>query len=330
MPSYAHIAAAVPTTSPGTTRARYRRLLAEQLGRWQEITVTTEATGGEASRVVIADELRDDEAVFSYPWPDDSWLYVRSGSQAETQRRVLSLPDVGYQGPRSALLLSRPLAAPLAVGTAVELTSPLPCDPMLGVKGLDTLIDEALNRCWIQAAVEIVGNGTDQYDLGLYPFIELDRQVHGISDARWGSSTEARSQASTLARILTDGAERTLVTDTVYGTSSTFWLDVVVRADLLVGPAWAYTTTPGLASDAATAAVPERWVTTIGMVKGLDALQKMAQANRRLDPDAVTRAVAALDRRRRIWAAAAARIKAYEMPKAGPALRAPAVAVAAW
>jgi hypothetical protein len=116
----------------------------------------------------------------------------------------------------------------------------------------------------------------------------------------------------------------------VYGTSSTFWLDVVVRADLLVGPAWAYTTTPGLASDAATAAVPERWVTTIGMVKGLDALQKMAQANRRLDPDAVTRAVAALDRRRRIWAAAAARIKAYEMPKAGPALRAPAVAVAAW
>lgn len=315
-------------TASGPTRRRYRRLLASQLGWHLETVVTETAVAGEATRVVIADELRDDEA--GWQWLGQPWVYVQSGAMAGTQRRVISQPEVGYRGADAMLLLSRPFDEALEVGDVIEVTSPLPATNVGHIKGMNRIIDEALERSWTEAIVTLTGNGTDSYSLDGYEYLDLgERQISGLSDTRWAASGAARARSADRPRILTNGASRTLVTETTYSASEAFYLDVVIRGDRLVfdadGASWGYPDAPGLAGDLWQAAVPERWVVTIGMVKALQELTKMAVARRDLDPEERKLVLADLAAQRAIWAAAARAIREREMPTAQATRSAPIV-----
>jgi hypothetical protein len=330
---YPHIVSPTSSAGSGTSAAQYRRLLAEQLGFWAETVVTETATTGDTARVVLADELRDDEAGLGYlgqagsdNGPYGAWLYARTGNQAGTQRRLVQTDTAGYLGSQGALVLSRPCSAPIAAGSVVEITAPLPCRSLLSVKGLDTLVNEALDRCWIEAQITLTGNGTDQYDLGAVGALELPaRQTRGISDTRWGSSGDAPSVSGGRYRFIVNGVAQTLVTETIYSVSQTFTLDVVVPASRLVfdGTGWALSSRAGLVGDDQQAAAPERWVTTLGMVKGVQEIEKLAvaavgqtrlvSAQRLALRDRITE----LRTQRATWAAAARAICQYEMPKTG-------------
>jgi len=323
----------IPSTvaaGAGPTLLTLRQKLADALGFYHATTVT-EATGGDPSRIVLSDELRDDER--GYPFSGQGWVYVRTGAQAGTQRRVISQPDVGYQGSMGVLVASRPFAAPLETGDIIEVTDPLPVKRHLALKGLNTCIDEALERCWVEAQISLTGNGTDAHDLSIYPYIELGApQVMGTSDTRWAASNLSAMRSPGRTRIVTNGVTRTLVTDAIYGTSETFTLDVVVRGDRLVfdGTNWFYPTTPGLAGDDWQTAVPERWVITLGMVKALQQLDKMVRMRNGVNPDDRRMAIADIAERRAVWAAAARDIVHYEMPKALPQRAEPFMALADW
>lgn len=294
-------------------------------------TTVTAASGGDPSRVVLAAELRDDEV--GYDFSGHPWVYVRTGAQAGLQRRIVSQPEVGYQGALGVLMLSRPFAAALVSGDVIEVTSPLPVVRHLAIKGLHDCINEALERCWVEAQIALTGNGTDSHDLGAYRYIELGApQIMGTSDTRWIGSTSTARRSPGRASIVTNGAGRTLVTDAVYGASETFTLDAAVRGDRLVydGTSWYYPTTPGLQGDAWQTAVPERWVITLAMVKALQQLEKMIHMRNGVSPDDRTRAVAEIRDRRAVWAAAARDIVLYEMPKMLPQRGEPFLGVADW
>ena len=321
----------IPTTTApdgtGTTRRRYRRLLAEELGRWIETTVTTEATVGERTRIVLASDLRDDEVLTPYAWPADTWLYVQATDDApEEQRRVISQPEVGWQGSEGAVILSRPLDAALEVGRVIEATSPLPCADENGIKGLDTLVDEGLRCCRIRALLSFTGNGGYAYSLADYPWLFDVGQTGGIYDAAYliVSDPPMRNPSSTY-RIESDGVARRLVTEgRSYAADETFFVEAFVRADRLVYDAdtgvWGYPSTPGLAGDLWQAAAPEHWVLAFSMVKALDYLMRLTRARRDLDKQEKSEYMAEILDRRRVWYRAARRIQIYELPRP-PAVR---------
>lgn len=317
-------------TGAGPTLLRLRQVLADQLGSFHATTATA-ASGGDPSRIVLAEELRDDEV--GYDLAAGMWLYVRTGAQAGSQRRIVAQPGVGYQGPLGALVLSRPLAAPLVTGDVVEVTSPLPVRRSAGRKGLNDCITEALERLWVEAQISLTGNGTDHHDLSVYRYVELGApQILGTSDSRWAGSTMAARRSPGAAEIVTNGVTRTLVTDAVYGASETFTLDVVVRADRLVydGTSWYYPATPGLQGDAWQTAAPERWVVTLAMVKALQELTKQAMADRGTTREEKALVLADLADKRATWASAAKDILLYDVPKALPQRGTPFMAVGAW
>src|SRR5688572_13972666 len=97
--------------------------LADELGWRTSTTATATASVGDTTRVVLADEVRDDEA--GQGLVSGQWLYVRSGVLAPTQRRILR-HNAGHLGPMGAVTLSRPLSSALINGSAIDITSPLP------------------------------------------------------------------------------------------------------------------------------------------------------------------------------------------------------------
>lgn len=311
----------VPVSVPsgtGVTRRRYRRRLADEMGYWFETTTSEEAAHGDPTRVVLADELRDDESGYRFTARD--WLYVRDGDQQDTQRRILGQPDVGYQGARGAFVLSRPLDAALAAGVALEATSPLPCKRHLGIKGYNDLVNEALTLCRTVARITLAGNGTNAQSLAAYPFIESTDDIHGVYDTSWLGSSDAPTPAPGVVGVAANGVDRTLVLGRAYGAGETYYLDVIVRADRLIydGSSWGYiadNVTPGLAADNHQAAVPEGWVVAFGAAKGFAYLLELTEDDETLPDDVRARRLVRYDRKRAAWTRTANRIRRDAFPQ---------------
>lgn len=307
-----------PTAGTGTTLARYVSLLGDELGTYVEYVIGSTVGAGEAARLVLADELRDDERD-AEDWGAELWVYARDGAQAPAgvgaQRRVVR---GGYRGPIAGLVLSRPWAAALAPGTTVAITEPLPVRRSRQTKGLVTLVNEALARIWIETLVSITGNAAYEYDLAAYPWLAFGAiQTSGIYDAL-GLGTDLPSMLSPFDyEIRADGAGRTLVTRQVYGTADTFQLKALVRADVLVsdGTSWSYTATPGLGADTDQAAAPPRWVVAVGMVKALQYLTRRTLTDHALSDAEKQARLSEIAGRRRTWALTAATIVRDEFPK---------------
>lgn len=325
------ITPAITVTGTGTTLQAYYRRLAAELGFWQLTVTSAEASGGDAARVVIANELRDDE--MGYGLLGAPWLYVASGDQAMTQRRMLDPRQadggVGYQGPLGALVLSRPFDAALESNAQIEASSPLPIRDHLGVRGIVTFCNEALARIWVEARASFTGNGTYEHDLAAYPYIKIRRQMRGIYDTVWTSAGYPAELSPFDYRVVTNGVTRTLITNQAYTTADTFSVDVAVRADALVydGSAWVYTTVPGLQEDDWQAAALIEHVCAFGMVKALQYLSRYVKMTRNLSSDEKSGWLEDIADRRRIWGPAAAKIKMDEMPEPMPD-RAPSVVYA--
>lgn len=315
-------------TGTGSSQLRVRNRLADELGFYLPTTVSTLATNADAARVVIANEVRDDEA--GYPFLGDPWLYVRDGAQAGVQRRVIRQPEVGYQGPRGVLLVSRPFAAALAPGTTVEITSPLPVLRHVGIKGLNECVNEALSMIRVAARLTVTGNGTYEYDLAAYSWLTHEDQIVGISDSDIGTGYPALPSPY-IPSLVTNGVSRTLVTRTSYSTAETFALDVVVPADRLVydGTGWAFVpagSPPGLLGDTYQTAAPESWVLAFAMVTALRQVGKLIRAQRGADPGEKADALAENARLRRKWALTAFGIQQQEMPRNRAATPEPLIA----
>lgn len=303
----------------GVSRLRLRNRLADELGFLQATTVSTTATNGDTARVVLANEMRDDEA--GYWVPDFLWVYVRNGAQAGVARRVIGQPDAGYQGSRAALMVSRPFAAALASGSVVEVTSPLPGDRVGMVKGLNQAIDEALSMIRVPARLAFTGNGGYSYTLP--DWLVHEGQTTGIYDAQHlvVSDPLLVNEASTYEIAAgTSGVDRTLVTTRSYSAAETFHLGVMAPADRLVfdGAAWSYIPvdgTPGLLDDDYQTAAPERWVIAFAMVKALEFLDRYVVWNRGMPEEAKAPVVDQIRVRRAKWVQTALRIKLHEMPQ---------------
>jgi len=320
----------------GLSLATYTDRLADELGYRLITTVATEAASGEAQRVVLADELRDDEA--GADLLGEPWLYVRTGDQFNTQNRVMTAPGIGYQGANSAVMLARPFAAPLEVGDTIVVTSPLPIKRFGLVKGLHDCVNEALALVWIKARLTFTGNGTDSYSLAAYPFVQSYQQTRGIYELQPHDPTLAPVLSPYRYEIVHNGIERTLVTRRpyVYNSAETFYLDIAVRADRLVydGASWIYVAangTPGLQNETYLAAAPEEWVVAEGMCKALQFLTRYVMQNRRLSQDEKDALLADILPRRRTWAITALRIKHALYPQPLPERRETLVAgVSGW
>lgn len=302
------------TVDTGPTLLRLRNRLADTLGFYLPTTVSDTGDNGDAARVVIADELRDDEA--GYEFMGTPWLYAQDGAQAGNQRRMIAQPDVGYQGNLGAVVLSRPFAAALAAGTTIEITSPLPVKRTLSIKGLNECLNEGLARIWVEVRVPITGNGTYSYNLAAYPWLTRYAQTRGIYDALSFGPTMEPTLSSTPYRFVTTGAARTLVARQLYTSADTFYLAAIVRADRYVsdGTSWGYVVTPGLQGDAWQAACPEEWGVCFGMVIALRFLIEWTEKDESISDAVRNRRLANLGRRLQQWASAAAAIKLREFP----------------
>jgi hypothetical protein len=298
----------------GVSLAALRRRLADEFGFWHLTTVTSQATTGEAARLVLSDDVRDDEA--GYPWLGTPWVYAATGAQERTQRRVVE--QGGYLGQYGALTVSRPFGGALAPSSVLDLTSPFPMKRSLGLKGYIDLDNEALARIWVEARIAILGNGTDSYSLADYPWLDRgDAQIRGVvDDVGFPTGTSPR-QAPGAFRVVTDGTDRTLLVTGRYPASETFYLDVIVRADRLIydGAGWGYATTPGLQNDSYRAAAPEDWVLAFAMVKACQQLDKVIRADRRMSAQERAAHLAENTERRLTWAAAAAHLKRTAFPQ---------------
>lgn len=305
----------VASTGTGPTLATLYRKLADELGFYHQTTVSTLAASGEASRVVLADELRDDEA--GYDFFGAPWLYVVDGDQARQQRRVIAQPDVGYQGQYGALMLSRPFTAPLAAGTTVEVTSPLPVRRSVARKGLTECINEALAMLIIEVRLAITGNGLYSYDLSAYPWLTNEIDIQGIYDTQGWDTSYPATLSPYDYRLVTNGVNRTLVTQANYTASDTFELAALVPADRFVydGASWYYATTPGLQQDSWRAAAPESWVLAFAMVKALQFLERMTVRDHQMPKEDKAATLGEIVQRKQTWARAAADIKVNAFPK---------------
>jgi hypothetical protein len=306
-----------PATLGGTTRRRYRETLADELGSRLETTVTQVAVAGEASRVVIADELRDDEQ--GWGWDDQMWAYVLDGDQADTQRRVIRQPEVGYRGADAMLLLSRPTDEALAVGDAIEVTSPLPSKTIGHVAGLNQIVDQALARLPAVATVTTTGDGSDRLSLDGYPWLASDGQILGIYDRDGVTGTDAAQPSGLPFRIDADGATRHLAFGRSYSATETIEIRASLPGDHLIydGSAWGYPTgTPGLLGEAYRAAVPEPWVLTFGMVLALRVLERLTARRRDIDRQTRMDLLAEIRGRLETWTDAQAWLLRTDIPRA--------------
>jgi hypothetical protein len=325
MPAITITPASVAAGGSGYTLQRYYRRLADELGFYLPTVTTAQASVGEASRIALSTELRDDED--GYTPVGGRWLYVTSGAAATQQRRIVSRPagmsgspSAGYQGSVGAVMVSRPFEAPLAANTPVDITAPLPVRRYLGTKGLVECVNEALTRLPVEARVTITGNGAYGYDLADYPFLVHQRQTLGIEDLNASDPTAPGVASPYGYEIRLNGAERTLVTRNLYGVGSSFVLRVVVSADRLIhdGVDWTYRDNAdarGLQGDTWMAACPESWVLAVAMVKALQVVTRLVVMDRTMSPEEKQQLLT-LDilPRRASWARAAAKIKTHDLP----------------
>lgn len=314
------------TSTAGTSWYRYWALLARQIGLYENDLSVADQAVYEPRRNVIVDLMRDDDA------PRDMWagayLYAHTTLSSGTQAKIL---EQGYQGQFSALQLSDPPTLPIATGTSLEISWPLPVKIHHGVTGLGQLVNQALARTWIPARLSLTGNGTRSQDLSAYQYIRQPQQLQGLYDNVWGPTGDPLELSYAGYRLDIDGQTRTLVTDLTYTTADAFEISVLVRGDSLTfdGTDWLYPSSPGLQADDQRAAVPEHWVTTIGMVKGLQELRKlnarekirtardrtMSLDERKLTLSALADQSDEIERNMASWAPAAKKIVMDEFPQ---------------
>lgn len=305
----------------GIALPRYRTLLADELGFYLETSVTAAAAHGEARRVVLADDFRDDELGADLVPGGGGYLYVRTGDLAGTQSRFVDRREAGYQGGRAAAVLARPLAAPLETGTAVCVTSPLPVKRYLAVKGLDDCVNEALARLPAVARLTLTGAEANRIALGEYPFLTDADQILSVSDRSGVNADDAASPGGRPFRIDASGTTRHVVFERAYGTSETVEVALTLPGDRLVydGASWSYVTDadarPGLLGEAYRAAVPEHWVLAFGMVLALRFLERLALRRRDLERQERLDLVGEIRDRRAQWAATGLHLRLHEFPR---------------
>jgi hypothetical protein len=308
----------------GSTRLAIRARLAMELGFYVPATVQA-AAGGDPTRIVLSEELRDDESRpdalvvggLGRPGP---WIYVRTGAQAGTQRRVLDDPAAGYQGQLGALVVSRPFPTPLEAGVVVEVTHPLPSSRYLGVSGLNQAIDAALGLIWVSVRLGFDGNGTDRYDTAPFSNLLEEQQTSGLYVTSGLSDRTTARRYPYRERLLSDGPSMALVTPRTFGSSETFELGAVVRADRIVHDGTNWTTIPlglpgGLAGDMWRTIAPPQWVHAFAMAKALQQLEKMVRAAGAGSPRDLAPALDDVSNRRRQWELTAAQIKLCQFPE---------------
>jgi hypothetical protein len=308
----------------GPTLREYRADLGETLGLYQHIMVTSISASGEAARLISAEELRDDE---EQPLQFvGAYAYAVDGLQAGQQRRVLKQR---FDDPFDTLMLARPFAAPLAVGTSVEVTWPLPVKKLSAVKGLNDIVNEALDRCRVVGRLPLVGDDTRSFNLAATPFISSEEDTNGIYD--WQSTMQTTDPPALSPHgysLRVDGRTVSLQTDYRYASGDPFELAVFTTGKNLIGQngIWGYSTT-GLVHDDDQGAVPLYWVRAFGMVKAIDHLLLLA----RRDPALMTDQQQAewLATRAR-WLATAAKIVVDEFPTPNPKSAASAAALTVW
>lgn len=324
MPSEPFIIPAGSTvTGTGYLAQTYYRRLASELGFYQSFSTTAQAAVGDTTRYILSDELRDDEAEYDYF--GRPWVYIAGAAIPDTQRRILSNRS-GHQGPLGALMVSRPFPQPIPVSTLIEVTHPLPIRNHLGVKGLWTCVNEALDEIWIPIRISFTGNGTNSYNLAsttAYAALMKYAQSRGIFDTRELGTTMPATRSPWGYELLESGVDRTLLTETRYNTSETFYLDFVVRGSEYIfdGASWGYRATndaKGIINTAQQAAAPVDWVLAFGMRKALDHLIEILLREKDIPADRLKLLLDRLMMRKKSWALACARIMIDEFPDAIP------------
>lgn len=305
-------------TGTGVTRKTLRRRLAEEFGMWGAFTVNATPSSSvtpDSDRQILCTALGADGVDTSQF--DGAYLYVVDGTQIRETRKVLTGT---FDGPIGSLLIDRPFSAALVSGTEFELLSPLPAGRHLTHKGLNECVNEALARIWVVARIAATGNGTYEYDLAAYPWLTDPDQLRQVDDAYFDGPSRQAERSPFDTRIVVSGATRTLVTDIIYSSAETFYLEVFVRADRYIydGSSWAFATAPGLQSDTYQTSAPEEQVVAFGMCKALQSYDRMIRADKTLDKQERLFMLQDVYQRRVTWARLAARIKRESFPKPIP------------
>lgn len=313
MPGIPIVGAPSASTATGPTLLTLRTALAREFMFHLETTVSTTATQGDLTRVVLANELRDDED--GYDMTGLMWLYARTGAQAGAGRRVVS-SDAGHLGPFGGVTVSRPFAAAIASGTTIDATGPLPMQQVGMVKGLQECQLEGLARIRTRARLALTGNGTRSLSLAAYPWLTRYEQIMGLYDTLWDDDPATGELSPYGHRLVIDNVTRTLVTDYSYGSGETVYLDVIVRADRLVydGSSWGYVTSLQNVTDSYQFAVDERWALQFGLWRAAR-YARLWLKTVRMDPDRKAALLDEVQERYRSAVDACSGIKMREFPK---------------
>jgi hypothetical protein len=297
----------------GVALTAYRSALADQLGLYDgTLVVTALGSGPDGRRYLILDGLRDDEAA------RDAWAGGYAYAHTAPVGTQFKLLGQGYHGQFGAVAVANPPASAVPIGTAVELSSPLPIKRRGAILGIDDLINIALRRCPVRARLHFTGDATREHSLLGYPFVESEDDILGLYDTlSYGIAGAPLEPSDWGFRLTADGASKTLVTDATYASGAAFDAEVLVKGDRLVndGTGWLYPTTPGLLDDAYQAAVPLAWVVAFGMVEGIKELMKLVRMDRSLDRAERAVRLTELAAEAVHWGRSANRIAVAEFPK---------------
>lgn len=307
------------TTTPdgiGPTRKDYRRAIGQAIGRHRVFTVTSTPSGHpDADReVVIAALSRDGHPPGRL---DGSFLYACDGVDLDETRAIMGGTFAAGIG---SVLVDAPYSTPLASGTEVEISWPLPGGPWMDIRSLNDFVQDALDRIVVPLRITMTGNGTRSYSVGLdYPYLYGPDSIIGVADSRGITTGYPTENSIYPAEIRRSGVGMTLVTGELYSTSETFEVVIAIPASRWVydGTAWGYVTgnPQSLSYDSWQAAAPIGWVQAFGAAKALEWMITEVEADEDLDDKARSRRLDALQRRYEKWLTAAADIKATKFPK---------------
>lgn len=198
-----------PSAQTGATLATYVDRLAETLGYYATGTITTQAASVDAERTLISDDLQSDQQPPEHA--DGLYVWIRNGAEALSPRKVV---DGALDGSLGSLLVDRPYAAPLAVGTAF-CVAVLPGAKYQGAEGLVHILNLALEQLPVIDVVQMtaVANQTE-YSLTGYswPIKRVNRVFYPrtsttgerrreVSRGYWGFTNDADAPALSFASL---------------------------------------------------------------------------------------------------------------------------------
>lgn len=304
----------------GPTRTQYRRAVGRAVGRlrWFTVTEAPDAANPDAAREVIVEAMGSDGQDAGRL--DRSFLYAVDGADKGETRAVWAQ---SYDGARGSILVDRPYSTAPAVGTEVELSSPLGGGEWLDTKGLNDFVQEALDRIVVEVRLPMTGTGSRSVAVGLtYPWLASADAVLGVADSRNLTSGSPTQDSIYPAEVRRDGVAATLVTGETYRAGEAFEVVAAVPANRLVfdGSSWAYVTPTAaapytLAQEHYQGAAPLEWVTAFGAAKALEWLIAETEADELLDDKVRSRRLDAYARRYDKYVTAAASIKLQHFPR---------------